>query len=163
RPLRRITVFHDEVRYPRPALPLAALPEELVEYFRRVFVDDRRGVVPRPLIETLRWTTCRCCGVEHARPVCPRCRLAPPAGRPSVVRGRVTATRIFGTRGVIVAAALEAGALRWLYHEDGVFRREDGSTVCRGGLDPRIRFRLLGEATILAREGRLARLAPGRP
>jgi hypothetical protein len=78
----------------------------------------------------------------------------PPASKDLVtVRGEVRAERVFATRGVIVAAALEGGRLLWLAHEEGRYLREDGSVVIEGPLDPRLAFALQGSATLVARGG----------
>src|SRR5204862_3787387 len=73
RPLKRITVFHKDVRYPKPAIPIETLPDELLHYFHEVFEKDRRGVFPTGLIRNFRWTKCRNCQTEHARAACPSC------------------------------------------------------------------------------------------
>ncbi|BDM80062.1 hypothetical protein [Acaryochloris marina] len=44
RPLHRVTVFHPQVRYPKPALPCDRLPKPLLDHFRQVFEQDWRGV-----------------------------------------------------------------------------------------------------------------------
>lgn len=163
RPLRRITVFHPDVTYPKPAVPYGVLPDELLDYFHRVFERDERGEFPRVLLEGLRWTTCAQCGTEHARNVCPTCAAAIPAALKQrvVIRGTVTATRVFATRGDIVAAAVHGGALRWLVHEHGAFRREDGAVILAGERDPRFRYRIAGERTLIARDDVLVTLAHG--
>ncbi|WP_174260621.1 hypothetical protein [Myxococcus xanthus] len=165
RVLQRITVFHPEVQYPKPALPLATLPDDVLHHLHRVFVEDLRGAFPHPLLEGLRFTSCASCGVEHARAACPTCQPhATAAATPvSSVRGQVTATRLFSTRGVLVHASNEAGVLRWLYHADGAYRREDGRVVLRGALDPSLRWALQGDVTLVGRGGEVAVLAPGRP
>jgi hypothetical protein len=165
RPLRRITVFHPEVRYPKPALPYGALPDDLLHHFHLVFEKDRRGAFPDALLSGVRWTRCSACGREHARAVCPFCRPAPEAAVKTVtrVRGRVTATRVFATRGVILFAAMQGGQLRFLYHEDGSYRREDGSAILTGELDPRLRVRLRGASTLLGKDGLLVTLSPHHP
>jgi hypothetical protein len=163
RPLHRVTVFHPQVRYPRTALRPDTLPDELLDHFQRVFVRDRRGAFPRALLEGLRFTRCLACGTEHARPLCPDCLCA---GRAAVrevttVRGRVSATRAFRTRGTIVCAAVEDGGLRLLVHEGGALKREDGSVVLEGDPLPGMRFGLAGPRTLVARGGRLLTFAPG--
>lgn len=164
RPLKRITVFHPDVRFPKVALPFGVLPDDLLEHFHRMFERDARGEFPLTLLEALRWTHCTACGTEHARAVCPSCAQAAPAAVRSmaVVRGTVTATRIFRTRGTIVAACAERGELRWLCHEGDEFRRENGTIVLHGDLDPRIRYRIRGPETLLGRDGTVMSLAPGR-
>lgn len=161
RPLRRITVFHPEVRYPKPAVPYGVLPDDLLDYFHRVFERDERGVFPLRLIEAMRWTACSTCGTEHARAQCPNCQTAAPAAVREVVRvrGKVTATRIFRTSGVILTATVEDGMLRFLYHESGVWRREDRSEVARGALDPQVRYRIQGQTTLMGRGSELVSIA----
>jgi hypothetical protein len=165
RPLHRLTVFHPDVRYPKPALPPDALPDDLLHHFHCVFERDRRGEFPRALLEQARWRRCPACGREHARAVCPSCRQAPPAAVREVtrVRGTVLATAVFGTPGTILAAAMEGADLRVLVHEEGRFKREDGTVVLEGSLPPRTRYRLGGRRTLVGRDGALAILGPGRP
>ncbi len=133
RPLRRITVFHADVRYPKPATHYRVLPDDLLQCFHRIFEKDERGEFPRSLLETLRWTTCTQCGTEHARMLCPVCSQTTPAmvREVTTVRGQVKATRVFRTSGTILHASVENGTLQWLYHERDVFKREDGRTVLR--------------------------------
>ncbi|MBI4142844.1 hypothetical protein HY480_03155 [Candidatus Uhrbacteria bacterium] len=162
RPLKRITVFHPEVRYPKPAIPYGVLPDDLLQYLHRVFEKDDRGTFPALLLENLRWTTCTQCGASHARAMCPVCAHAAPAAirETAVVRGTVTATRVFRTSGIILHATMQNGELRWVYHETDAFRREDRSVVLAGALDPQLRYRILGGATLIAKDGTVATLAP---
>lgn len=165
RPLYRITVFNPEVKYPKPAIPYNMLPDDLLQHFHLVFEKDKRGEFPRQLLESLRWTTCSTCSVEHARNVCPTCKAAAPAAvkEKVVVRGTVTATRIFQTSGVIVYATVQNGELVWLYHEQGQYKRENRSVVFAGDLDPQIRFGISGDATLIGKNGQLVTLQPGKP
>jgi H/ACA ribonucleoprotein complex subunit 3 len=156
RPLHRITVFHAEVRYPRPALPLETLPDELLHFFQQVFERDRREPFPRVLLDNLRWMKCLACGASHARGPCPFCHVAPAAVRQTiVVRGSVTATRLFSTGGVILCVTSQQGKLRYLFHENGQFKREDGAVVAQGALDAQTRFGIHGAATLIGRQGQI--------
>ncbi|SEU00955.1 hypothetical protein [Stigmatella erecta] len=161
---QRLTVFHPEIQYPKPALPLSTLPDELLHQLHRVFVEDARGPFPLPLLEGLRFTACASCGLEHARAACATCR--PNASAPvtplTASRGQVTASRLFSTRGVLVHACVEDGVLRWLSHEDGVYRREDGRPVLQAPLDPSLHWALQGERTLVGRGGELVVLTPGQ-
>jgi hypothetical protein len=162
RPLRRITVFHPEVQYPKPATRFEILPHDLLQYLRRVFEKDERGVFPAGLLDRLAFVFCPRCGVEHARTACPFCSLATPQPRAALmVRGEVVCTRVFDTSGVVLHASVERGVLRVLYHQADAYRREDGSVVFRGELDPTLRFGILGSATLVGRGGELAVLSPG--
>jgi len=164
RPLRRVTVFHPEVAYPKPAIPYRVLPDELLQAFHLIFEKDRRGGFPRALLDDLRFSTCPTCGLSHARAVCPSCQVTPPAALKSVttVRGEVSCARIKRTRGLVLAAAIEQGELLYLVHEEGQFRREDGQVVMSGAPDPFMRFALQGETTLVGRGGQVVSLAPGR-
>lgn len=162
RPLHRITVFNPAVKYPKPALPYKLLPDDLLHYFHQVFEQDLRGEFPRSQLDSLLWKTCPTCGVEHARVTCPTCLQAPASAPKSVtvVRGQVIATRCFRTEGVILAAALNGNQLHWLYWERGAFKREDGTTILQGDLDPQLQFGLQGRRTLLGKQGQVVRLSP---
>lgn len=162
RPLHRITVFHAEVRYPKPALPLETLPDDLLQFFQQVFEKNRREPFPRALLDNLRWTGCLACGATHARGQCPFCHVAPAAVQQTIVmRGSVTATRLFSTSGVILCVASQGGKLRYLFHENGQFKREDGTVVAQGELDGQTRFGIRGEDTLLGRQDQIIMLRPG--
>ena len=163
RPLHRITVFHPEVLYPKPAAPYGVLPDDLLQHLHRVFEKDLRGPFPRALLDDLPWTRCPACGAGHARAVCPSCVTTAPAAvkEITVVRGEVTATRIFATKGAILAVALEDGELRYLVHEGQEYRREDGSLVLSGPLDLLARFTVRGAETFIARGSRVITVAGG--
>lgn len=96
RPLHRITVFHPEVRYPKPAIPYSLLSDDLLQEFHQIFEKDKRSAFPEKLIEGIRWTTCSNCSTSHARATCPQCKFAAPAAVKSTttVRGNVTARTV---------------------------------------------------------------------
>lgn len=162
--LQRVTVFHPEVQYPKPALPLSTLPDSLLHHLHRAFVEDARAPFPLPLLDALRFSTCTSCGLEHARASCPTCQphAAAPATPVTAVRGDVVATRLFSTQGVIVHACVEDGVPRWLYHADNTYWREDGQPVLRGPLVPSRAYALQGHVTLMAEGSELTVLAPGR-
>ncbi|HLM44042.1 MAG TPA: hypothetical protein VK458_09250, partial [Myxococcaceae bacterium] len=164
RVLQRLTVFHPDVQYPKPATPFAVLPDDLLHCLHRVFVEDARGVFPLPLLDSLRFTECASCGVEHARASCPTCRPSATVTATPVttVRGQVVATRLFSTEGVILHARAEDGTLRWLFHADGAYRREDGSAVLQGTLDPSLQWALQDAVTLVGKGGEFAVLTPGQ-
>jgi serine/threonine protein kinase len=162
RPLKRITVLHPEVQYPKFASKVvtpAALPDDLMHEFDAVLHKDKRGAFPDGIIASMRWTKCSC-GAEHARSVCPKCTAPGIIRSITEARGKVTAERIFKTSGAIVCAAAQDGSLRWLYHESNALRREGGQVVVQGPLDPRIRYRICGDKTCLAK-GNMMLTIPG--
>lgn len=161
RPLHRITVFHPDVRYPKPAIPYGVLPDDLLHAFAAVFERDMRRPFPLALLEELRWTRCISCGAEHARLRCPSCDKGV-AREVTEIRGHVTATRVFSTSGVIVAAGLGSDAPAFVYHEGDAYRREDGSVILRGPLEATLHFAIQGGRTVVARGKRVLVLAEGR-
>ncbi|KKU07463.1 MAG: hypothetical protein UX09_C0029G0002 [Candidatus Uhrbacteria bacterium GW2011_GWE2_45_35] len=159
----RITIFHPEVRYPKPAIHFRTLSDELLDYFERTFVKDQRGEFPDQLLTSLTWKKCDRCGLEHARQTCPICQQTPEAAVTQVmtVRGRVTATRVFTTRGSIIRANVWNDKLHVLHHEDGALRRENGEKILDGPFDPSLRYRLLPKATALGKDGQIVILKNG--
>lgn len=152
RPSQRITVFHPEVQYPKPAIHYHVLPDELLQHFHRTFVKDRREVFPLQLIERIEWKTCPVCHLEHARHACPGCT---PGAQGIVketleIRGKVTATRLFFKKGTVLYAAYQSGSLRFVYHDGTSVRREDDRVVMQAPLSKEIRYRTLNDITIVS-------------
>lgn len=160
RSLRRITVFHKDVRYPRPAIHFDALPDDLLQYFHEVFEKDRRGEFPARLLQAFVWTRCSNCQTEHARVICPTCRKAAPGvvKQTVTVRGRVTATRIFKTAGEILYATVHQGELRYYYRENGTNYREGGVSTSTVTV-PSARYRVIWGDTLVGLNGKVATLA----
>jgi len=160
RPLERITVFNPEVKYPKPAIHYSVLPDELLQYFHAVFEEDNREEFPEDLLHNIRWAQCPTCQIEHARNICPKCKAVSPAAVKEVtlIRGEVTATRVFDTKGLILFATIEKGRLKWIYHENGQYFRETKEKVSSGRLDPHIRFRIANKKTLFGRSSQLITL-----
>jgi H/ACA ribonucleoprotein complex subunit 3 len=165
RPLNRITVFHPEVQYPKPANRLDTLPDDLLHYFVQVFEKDQRGEFPRLLLEQLEWITCKDCGLVHAKTICPAC------GQKGIgkvvqtvrIRGTVTATTVFKTTGTILYASVQNGKLRWLYHDGADFRRDGDMSVTGGTPENGMRYRINGDRTIIGRGANMITLDPSNP
>jgi H/ACA ribonucleoprotein complex subunit 3 len=151
RPLKRITVFDPEVKYPKPATSYEVLSDDLLHHFHQVFMKDHRVEFPEGLLE-MQWTNCPKCGLEFARRACPVCATPAPGAVKEViaVRGKVTSEKFFQTHGKILYATVQNSKLLYLYHEDGKFKREGGKIVTSGTLDPLMRFRIKGDATLIA-------------
>lgn len=163
RPLRRITVFDPEVKYPKPARPYGILPDALLDYFEKTFVKDVRGLPPRALVEELRFTTCPKCKIMHARGVCPSCVTVMPARKKEIHTGEISAFKEFSTSGVILHAVLEGDTLRYLYHEGGAYKREGSTLAMAGALDPHLRYRISGTRTLMGRGEQAALFERGAP
>jgi len=154
RSLHRITVFHPDVKYPKPATHFDVLPDDLLEQLRLIFEKDERGIFPKNLIENIRWTKCVVCGAEHARNICPECSHA--VVKETVrIRGKATSRESFRTSGIILEAATWRGNLYWIYYEDGALKREGGKTIAHQELSPKMRFRVLKNSSLIAREHQL--------
>jgi H/ACA ribonucleoprotein complex subunit 3 len=161
RVLQRRTFFDAGVVYPKPALPLDILPDQFLEHLHQVFEHDRRGEFPRTLLDNVRWTHCLGCGTLHARATCPICAAPGAIKQTLVIRGTVTATRLFQTTGRILYATHQNGKLRYLYHEADSFRREGDKQVLTGTLDPELRYRIQGDKTLLGKRDKLFVLSTG--
>jgi H/ACA ribonucleoprotein complex subunit 3 len=154
RPLHRITVWNPEVRYPKPAKPLERLPDTMIDFLRTTFEKDKRGIPPASLLDSLQFDS------DGNLLVAVKIAVTPTIVKEIVV-GRVRAEKVFETTGRIVFAAYQGGKLRWLYYQDGQYKREDGSVVVKGPLFPNIRFRISGEKTVIAQGGQALVFTPG--
>lgn len=155
RVLARLTVFDSNVVYPKPAIPLNVMPDEVLDYMHQVFEQDKRERFPLQLLDALRWTTCSQCGLAHARGVCPACAAPGVPVQKVTIRGTVTARQVFRTTGRLLHVVNQAGTLRYLYHENGAFYREDGRKILSGDLDPELRYRIQGKSTLIGKRGRV--------
>ncbi|GBO55610.1 hypothetical protein APA_3761 [Pseudanabaena sp. lw0831] len=164
RPLQRITVFHPDVRYPKPAIPYKVLSDDLLHHFHNCFEKDWRGDFPKPLLESMRWTRCNQCGIEHLRTSCPICTIAVAVVEKSLV-GTITCkvVQIFQTEGVILQAVLQNNSLYYLYHDRNEFKRENNTVLLSGELDANIQFAIFGKSTIATKQGKAITLTQGQP
>ena len=170
RPLARKTVFASDVVYPRPAIHYSRLPDDLLDYLHRTFIDDARSAPPAHLLLTLRWTRCSACGAEHARALCPACSNTParPAATPAgkvTVHGTVRAHElVHAGAGFIVDVAVHGGEVRWLLWDGQTLRNRRGQPLqtpeglCAG--TPGQHFMCHGDSGFLARRGHLSPLVP---
>lgn len=168
RALRGVTVFDAEVKYPKKARHFSILPDDLLQEFHRVFEDRNRNTFPIDLLRRMRWTACSGCGAEHARATCPICAVVTPAAikHKITVRGNVTSTRIFPHPrgcGKIMHSCIQDGKLKYVYHENGRFKREDGSDVIAGVPDPKMRFRISRSRTFIGAQSRMIVAQTGNP
>lgn len=153
---KRLTVFNSEVRYPKAAIPFRVLPDDMLDYFQKVFEKDRRGKFPRNLLENLRWTKCSICGELHARAVCPYCAHQAPAAVKEVIaiNRKCSSTRVFATKGRIIFAKMESGKIKFVWEENGTVRRENGEKVMADNPDNFTHFSIMGSKTIVGRKNR---------
>lgn len=159
----RITVFHPEVVYPKPSIPLSVLPDDLLQMFHNMFVKDKRDKFPSKLLN-LTWTTCNC-GATYARNSCPICNTASPFQPTQVVRvhGKVKVTQVFKKPGVVITyATTQNGDIKYVYHDGQTYRRESNEPIGSGPLDSQIRFRINGPQTIMGKGNSLLTFEQGQ-
>jgi hypothetical protein len=127
-----------EVVYPKPAVRPTALPDRLIGFFEETFTGDRRGPVPRELVDELRWTRCTACGAAHARVVCPRCTAGARSARRArlQVRGSVTAETVARVGGVLVDVRAAGRELYWLAWDGRRLVDQDGRELGAVGPAP---------------------------
>lgn len=159
RPLHRATVMVDGAKWPKWVINLGltpdVMPDDLMEQFDRYFHKDFRGEFPLDVLQRMRWTTCTNCGNGHGRATCPKCATPGIVRSVTEVKGTVTAERIYKTKGVIILAAYHRGDMKWLVYENDHLKRETDQVILKGKLDPRLRYRLMGDSTCLAKGGQL--------
>ena len=168
RPLKRITVFHPEVIYPKPALPYTILTDDLLQQFHSCFVQDKRGEFPRQLLDNLHWQKCPDCGLDYLRHSCPKCaaqtvQIAKPQPTNVAIHSTVSITEIFQTKGIILTACFSEKQLHWLSWEKGEFKREDETVIFTGDLDPYMRFWLYGKSTLIGKAGQVITINSEQP
>lgn len=156
RPLERITVFDDEVKYPvKQALHYSHLSPDLLDYFYQIFKSDLREVFDKKMLENIEWKTCKKCGLEHATYACPSCVGIVPGHvvQTIVIKGNLKASKVFNTKGFIVYSKVESGVLKYIYHSNGAYYRENGEKIIDGEIDNQIRFRINSRNTLLSKKG----------
>ena len=167
RPLQRITIFHPDVHYPKPAIPYKVLSDDLLHHFHNCFEKDWRGIFPQSLLTSMKWKKCQQCGIEHLRNTCPICTpliavISPTSGRGAEGDGKCKVIHIFQTEGVILQVALQNNSLNYLYHDRHEFKREDNTVLLSGELDANIQFTIFGKSTIVTKQGKAITIAQGQ-
>jgi len=157
RPLRRITLFDPEVKYPKAAIPYKYLPDELLQWFWNVFTKDLRQPLPEHIFTDIQWSTCPKCQTRHAKKRCPVCDLVVPGlSKPLVkVDGSLRVTQILKTPGIVLMVKTQHNKLLWLIHEQGTYTRENKAVIAHGTLNPTTRYALQNNATLIAKSSQL--------
>lgn len=142
RSLERISVFRDDVIKPKVANNLNDIPKDLQIEFFNIFEKDKRGKFPILLIENLR-----------KQPAMTAKPHSPVIDQTIQVKGKVSATTIFKTPGVILQSNVFDGKICYLFHENGAFKREGSATVMPGKLDSAFHYRISKQKTLVGRRG----------
>jgi serine/threonine protein kinase len=167
--LRRISVFHQDVKYPDAAVPLNSLPDKLSAFFQDMFLRDKRGPFPRELLDNLRFNGEQ--GYLLAPPVprkAPAVVAESQAPKPNSLPAGMTSTLMFRLSPPerIHQACWVDSKLRYVYHSRGAYRTEDGQPFLEAAFDKSLRFRIhdfgvkasKGERTFLLQTEELPRL-----
>lgn len=155
RPLRRITWFnqaHPGTKIPKFAVPLSCFNDDWAQYWDDLFHKDKRDTFPVRLLTTTKWVKCVKCGAQHCRRNCPNCQQAAPipaSALKETVRGNVRVSKVFATAGSLLSAAIQEGKLRYLYHVNEEFIREDGKVVTKGNPEAEMRFSVCDKKTLI--------------
>lgn len=160
----RISVFNKNVKYPKAAIHFGILPDDILDYFQKVFEKDLRGEFPTELLENLRFTKCIACGETHARTICPNCSHNAPAAVKEVivVNRECIASIVFRTKGRIIESKIEKGGLKVLYEENGTVKREDGQIILLKKSDNFTRFSIMGKKTLIGRKSKIVIVEDGK-
>ncbi len=140
RPIQKISVFHSDVFYPKKALPLSVLSDDVLAYFDQIFTNGKRGILDLNMLDNLRFTTCANCGTIHARATCPGCKISSKLPVTSIVKQKMNATRVFTTKGNIINFQMIDGQPVYLIHDNNVYRSNDGTIILNETYDPWKRF-----------------------
>lgn len=150
---KRVTVFSDDIRFPKVARHYSVLPPELLGHFEDIFVKNARSPIPLSLIQDIRFTTCPNCKKEHARSSCPDCQPIVDIAVKEVISGNVEALKVLDTFGRILHACIQGGVPKFVYNEQGGYFREGAKSVIKGEIDPQFKIRIAGKYTVISKGG----------
>jgi H/ACA ribonucleoprotein complex subunit 3 len=149
RPLKRVSVFHNNVTYPAAANGLHTLPGEVLNFFSKVIEEDLRVAFPTRLLEALNPLKTQLLVNKVATSA-----TITQSNQAQKTEGGTTSRAVFSTPGVILAVSHDSGNLRYLYHDGEKFVRENGEVVLNGNLDPGLKFAIQGTSTIIGKGSR---------
>ena len=155
RPIEAISVFQDDVIYPKKARNYRYLPDDLLEFFNKTFAKKERGLFPFKLVNNLGFTTCTKCGTVHARSMCPECFGVHKNAIIATIRGSVVAEKLFTTTGKILRVGYNGKNLIYLYHDGNAYVREDKTIVQSGSEIEKIRYRITNKETLFGKDNEI--------
>jgi len=135
RPMKRITVFDDDVLYPKPAEPIDSLPKEWITHYLRVFKGGERLQFPLDLLDSINWNGLKAIHVAKTTV--------------SSVTGKVTYDMLIQEQAYIIHATTQGGKLLMVKGHNGQFVREDGTPILTTN-QKNVRFRVRGPKTYYA-------------
>lgn len=153
RPFLGISVFHPGVKYPKNALHYDVFPDEILHFFQKMFEEKKRDIIPRKIIENIRWTKCSSCGHEHARNTCPMCSYAEHAIKEKI-SGNIKITHLYKNKKQIVNAVCHNGQIKWVDYKDSIFTRENNLIKFNGEYNNETNVCIQGNKTIIGKKDR---------
>jgi len=156
RSLKKISVFHKDVIYPKPARALDSLPDSFLAYLQEVFDDDKREVFPIGFMDKFQFDA-------QGNLLSTLKDNVNPIRQKEVITGAIAAQKVFSTSGRIIYATVQSGKLVYVYHNNDVYYRENGDIIMNGKLDHKIRFRIQGSKTIVAKASKVFIFGAAKP
>jgi H/ACA ribonucleoprotein complex subunit 3 len=138
RPVKRISIFHPEVQYPKVAEPLSSIPKDLRRYFEDIFERQQRRDFPYELLDFA------ATGIA----MMPMIAIAPIKKSYIAANGQLACIEIFETSGRIQSVAWHDNKLVFVYWEGGKYLRENALQILAGASPADISFKLCGNLTI---------------
>ena len=137
RVLNRVSIFHADVQYPKPAYSIDILPPDFVKFLKSTIESDKRGEFPSVFLNKNDWKPCKSCGNLHANTQCPICQT-----RVQVhvkVSHNIKIRLVHETLGQIIYATYQNG-LKFIYLENSTIKRETLKSVVNIGASHDMRF-----------------------
>lgn len=138
RSLKRISIFHPEVQYPKIAEPLNTIPKDLLRYFEEVFAEQKRGQFPFELVNF----------AGSGIVISPLIAITPIKKSYTTANGQLACLEVFETSGRILTAAWQENRLVFVYWEGGKYLRENASQILAGASPADISFAISGKRTV---------------
>ena len=141
-----ISILNSDINIKKIGTEFKNINDDLLDYFIKIFEKKERYVFPSMLLD-FSWTKCLLCGAEHARDSCPNhlVKTKKPASK-----SKIKQEYIFSKdKSTVVATAYQNNQLKFIYHHDNKYKREDGSVLFDAALNNKLKFQINGRNTIL--------------
>lgn len=144
RPLKRINVFNKEVQLPKSKdvfNPFDSISPDLLEHFHKTFSEDKRCEFPLALLSS----------PSQGVPT-----IITKSNVNEIVRGDITARRIFFTSGVILRSDYN-NELRYVHHKDDNWYINN-NVYLSGGLKTNVKVRTTKKSLVMGRDNKIVKI-----
>jgi serine/threonine protein kinase len=102
RPLHGVSIFRDDVRFPKFGIPINSLPDDILDFFYDTFEKKQRKEFSEKLLD-MEWKICSNCNTYYAKNSCPNCEhISEERIKEKVmIKGEIKATEIFKCRKIL--------------------------------------------------------------